>query len=249
MSTKAIVIGAGLVVVLAVIWIVRPQRGSEAPVVTEMVGQESRFERQERPPAGPGEGRGGWSATTGEPGDRGVTARSSLPGERGKLVRPRPQRPLVAEGEGDDDIGMGEMPALPETEEEEESFEFWQQRALAAADPEERMEAIESLDRFEPEQMMAVLTQALADPEPEVRLTALQEIWLASDEPPLDILAPVLQDPDPEVRLEALRIVGESEDRRALGLIESMRSDPDNEVSSEAHDLAEAWDDEDSGNS
>ena len=120
-----------------------------------------------------------------------------------------------------------------------ETFDMVRARALSDPDPDERIRALESLDAFEDQSALPILTQALSDQDPEVRLAALEELTFVTDNPPLDTLTIALGDSDPEVRATALRIVADSEDERKWPLIHSALKDPDEDVSGEAEDIVE----------
>lgn len=126
-----------------------------------------------------------------------------------------------------------------------ETFDTVRAKALSDPDPEERIRALESLDSFDGQSALPILTQALSDQDPEVRLAALEELTFVTDSPPLDALTIALGDSDPEVRATALRIVADSDDDRKWPLIQSALKDPDEDVRGEAEDIVEMEGDED----
>jgi hypothetical protein len=117
-------------------------------------------------------------------------------------------------------------------------FETLKAMALSSADPDDRIDALSSISRFDEAQALPVFIAALSDRDRDVRLAALEELGWAADPPPLDVLATVLNDTDPELRLEALKLIGDSDDPAAAPLVQRALHDPDEDVRSEAEDIA-----------
>jgi HEAT repeat protein len=111
------------------------------------------------------------------------------------------------------------------------------QEALASANPEDRVDALESLELFDDEVALGLLKQGLTDSEAQVRLAALEQIGVMVDEPPIDVLATAVRDSDPEIRSTALGMLAESEDDARWPLIENARFDTDEDVRSDAEDI------------
>jgi len=124
----------------------------------------------------------------------------------------------------------------------EDTFDVVRARALSDPDPDERIRALESLNGFEGQSVVPILTQALSDHDPEVRLAALEEMTFVTDDPPLDALSIALGDADPEVRATALRMVADSEDQAKWPLIQNALQDPDEDVRNEAEDIVDLED-------
>lgn len=111
--------------------------------------------------------------------------------------------------------------------------------ALASGEAQDRVEAVESLDLFDDQVALPILSEALADPDADVRRAALDEIGLLVDEPPLDVLAKAMNDDDPEIRAAALEMLGESNDEGRWPIIEGARNDQDDDIRSDAEDMVQ----------
>jgi hypothetical protein len=112
------------------------------------------------------------------------------------------------------------------------------QKALTDPDPEERIDAVGSLDLFDDANVIPILQTVLRDHEPEVRIAALDKLN-DLNEPPVDVIATGMQDPSAAVRERTVQILSGLDDEHAQALVRDARNDPDEDVRTTAELYAE----------
>lgn len=112
--------------------------------------------------------------------------------------------------------------------------------AGAAALPEQRAKALETLAYQGREEAKDGIGLALADADPNVRAKALEVLKDTADEVPVDLLAGLAQgDAEPMVRAQALALLAERAEDQASPVLETALSDPAPEVRQLARELIE----------
>jgi hypothetical protein len=104
--------------------------------------------------------------------------------------------------------------------------------ALHAAQPEERIQALQGLNlQFDTKRTEPILEKALSDSDPQVRAAAVDVLsWNLGADAPLEPLARAAADRSPEVRMEALTALFRIDDERKVPLIKDAMQDPDLDV-------------------
>jgi HEAT repeat protein len=138
-------------------------------------------------------------------------------------MRPRGRRGLTEE----------EIDRRDEAEKQadEARFTALQATALHAADPQERIKALQDLSDFDAERTEPILLKAFTDSDPQVRITAIDELtWNLGSDTPYTPLAAAAADSNAEVRAEALQALDDLEDPRKIAIFKAALHDPDEDV-------------------
>jgi hypothetical protein len=168
-----------------------------------------------------------------------IRERSSGVGQRslpGHGARPRVRKGLTEE----------QIDRRDEAEKQAEEARFTALRATAlhAADPAERIKALQDLSEFDIEGTEPILLKAFSDRDAQVRITAIDRLsWELGSEAPFDALAAAAADADAEVRAEALQALDDLDDPRKEAIFQAALRDPDEDVRSWAEFYAEDSDD------
>ena len=96
---------------------------------------------------------------------------------------------------------------------------------LRDPDPEVRIQAAETLGRFEDEMSIEPLTQALDDQQPRMRLAVVEALGRIESRKAIDGLIRAMRDEEWRIRAEAASALGELEDERALQPLTAALSD------------------------
>jgi hypothetical protein len=200
------------------------RRGSQAPPAAERT-------ELGRPAGIEGKGDAGFHAQVGS---------RVVKGSVEAVARPRPRR-RHARGSGSGVGAVYDADRLEEEQQEQRDADFMtlQSTALHAGDPDDRVQALKDLDRFDAERTKPILLQALSDSDAQVRVTAIGDLsWNFGADAPFEPLARAAADGSPEVRMEALEALGQLDDERKLAVIKNALLDPDEDVRDKAQTLA-----------
>jgi len=151
----------------------------------------------------------------------------------------RPMRPRASKGLSEEAL---ERRDAAEEQADEARFTALQATALHAADPEERIKALQGLGDFDAERTQPILIKAFADSDAQVRITAIEELsWNLGSDTPFEPLANAAADANAEVRAEALQALDDLDDPRKIAVIRGALHDPDDDVRSWAEFFAAAY--------
>ncbi|MCK6555499.1 HEAT repeat domain-containing protein [Candidatus Binatia bacterium] len=246
-SSNLLALGAGVVLLVVVIWIVLPDRDDPSvPVGVSATAVERSAAVRERL-KDIGVERSGGADEPGAVPARIVPAdiggRADQPGGAGLrrdggesapgAVRKRPSA-VGTSGEAAEQSDVLADP-LPE------DMPAIKEMSLHDADPQRRLAAVTLLGAFDDPGVVPILSQALLDDDENVRLAAVQALADFTEELPVEAIEGALNDPSPDVRYEALEVlseVGGEVSRRAA--VKAMK-DPDDDV----RELAETMQGED----